>query len=795
MDDNNDNNVKTVFSPVRPNLDHDRSQSSNPIIDQRNHEADEQKTPPTANPVENDDSIGMAASKNGGKTTSGSGTFWKSFGVSLSLLLLVGVASIGAYVFLLLFEEPPEIEEAALPDDYERGPEYGRPDTFIIQLPGDPITVVKRDENGIVDIEIAEIDPEVAALFPELGSISRLSDTILIKDGNLFGSLKDAREGFQSNLLLRPPPRDIQTEPSSDSADVSGANLKRQTGTDDPIVKNGMKKRSAANTSTVTVVDAFNASLARELFFAGDGETPISETLLLKSVSTEDANNIEKYIYAEFKISRFTKSHQIALRIVRSSARERTFSLAQISIYENREYIGTLARSDRADFVAGVDPWRDIEIFEDATPDVEADEEFQLLDAVYGLALRNSIPSGVTSEILLLLSRAVDLNQPITSGDRIDILFTSEPRERTTGTGRVVYIGVDSTKNDVRCYVVFQQEYNDFECADTDGRVNGLSKLVTPVDGVITSKFGMRTHPLLGTRRLHKGVDWAAPTGTPVVAAFAGRIGFAGDAKGYGNFIRVIHDSLLEPDTVAGPTLSMTIEEAERALLEVLTPDKPKSHIVSLQPEMKTRLASLFASAPPYVSEGLRIYSGFRSKEHQARLYKASIGKDGKPSGMVARPGGSMHNFGLAADLSWNGKRLDSSHHDVQSVRAWVHRNAPLHGLKFPMNNPNRHPYEPWHIETTETRGGKSSTATNYAHLSRFAEGVRPGKQVNAGEVIGYVGSTGLSTGPHLHFELILNGNAVDPLQFKLSGSRLLAGKQRQEFETLQTFVDFALAY
>jgi hypothetical protein len=54
--------------------------------------------------------------------------------------------------------------------------------------------------------------------------------------------------------------------------------------------------------------------------------------------------------------------------------------------------------------------------------------------------------------------------------------------------------------------------------------------------------------------------------------------------------------------------------------------------------------------------------------------------------------------------------------------------------------------------------------ATAYAHLSRFEDGVKPGLAVSAGDIIGYVGTTGLSTGPHLHFELYMNGIAIDPL-------------------------------
>ena len=58
---------------------------------------------------------------------------------------------------------------------------------------------------------------------------------------------------------------------------------------------------------------------------------------------------------------------------------------------------------------------------------------------------------------------------------------------------------------------------------------------------MLTSTFGPRRHPILKQVRIHKGVDWAAPIGTPIMAAFDGTVEFAGDGKGYGNVIRVSH--------------------------------------------------------------------------------------------------------------------------------------------------------------------------------------------------------------------------------------------------------------
>lgn len=85
-----------------------------------------------------------------------------------------------------------------------------------------------------------------------------------------------------------------------------------------------------------------------------------------------------------------------------------------------------------------------------------------------------------------------------------------------------------------------------------------------------------------------------------------------------------------------------------------------------------------------------------------------------------------------------------------------------------------------------------STYTTAYKHLSRFASGLRPGKKVRQGEIIGYVGSTGLSTGPHLHFEFLKNSVFVDPMGLKFPSATPLKSEEKQRFE-LNTKLAIAL--
>jgi len=105
----------------------------------------------------------------------------------------------------------------------------------------------------------------------------------------------------------------------------------------------------------------------------------------------------------------------------------------------------------------------------------------------------------------------------------------------------------------------------------------------------------------------------------------------------------------------------------------------------------------------------------------------------------------------------------------------------------------------PGTIETAGWNGGNGETvrvrhdggyATTYAHLARITDGLKPGMQVERGQVIGLVGSTGVSTGPHLHYEVLVNGRFVDPMRIRLPAQRVLEGTTLAAFTVQRTEAD-----
>jgi murein DD-endopeptidase MepM/ murein hydrolase activator NlpD len=247
--------------------------------------------------------------------------------------------------------------------------------------------------------------------------------------------------------------------------------------------------------------------------------------------------------------------------------------------------------------------------------------------SLYEAAVDAGVPLPVLQEMTRAFSYDVDFQREVQPGDTFEVLFENiaDKKGNVVANGAVIYAAMTLSGHKLRVYrFVPDGGFADF--FNPAGQSVKKALLRTPIDGArLTSGFGARMHPILGYTRMHRGVDFGAMQGTPIMAAGDGIVEKAGHDSGYGNLVLLRHNGNYE---------------------------------------------------------------------------------------------------------------------------------------------------------------------TAYAHMSRFASGIKIGARVRQGQVIGYVGMTGLATGPHLHYEIRIGGTQVNPLSVKMAPGRNLAGGELRAFGAVAEEVD-----
>jgi len=250
--------------------------------------------------------------------------------------------------------------------------------------------------------------------------------------------------------------------------------------------------------------------------------------------------------------------------------------------------------------------------------------------SLYQSAIKAGASSQMVAEAVKLFGHKLDFSRDIHAGDDFTMVFDRKVSEsgKTVDTGELLFAEIGAKGQTNRFYRFHYDGRSEF--FDEDGKNIRGFLLRTPVDAArVSSNFGLRRHPILGYNRMHPGIDFAAPSGTPVYAAGDGVVIAAGPAGGYGNQVQIRHQG------------------------------------------------------------------------------------------------------------------------------GWV---------------------------------------TAYAHLSKFAKGVRAGQKVRQGQVVAYVGSTGMSTGPHLHYEVLLKGAKINPKGAKVPQGTVLAGSDLAAFKAQKNRIDTLIA-
>lgn len=208
----------------------------------------------------------------------------------------------------------------------------------------------------------------------------------------------------------------------------------------------------------------------------------------------------------------------------------------------------------------GVDPVKTVIIERDAekgfTSEIEKKDIVEktyaaratIQTSLFGSALKAGIPSQIVAKVIRAYSWDIDFQRDIRSGDTIEILY--EAKETSDGHvvsyGDITYANLSVGGHPIPIYEFAMADGN-VDFFKRDGRSIKKTLMKTPIDGArLSSGYGMRKHPILGYNKMHKGVDFAASLGTPIYAAGDGVIEKMERQNGYGNYMRIRHNSSLK---------------------------------------------------------------------------------------------------------------------------------------------------------------------------------------------------------------------------------------------------------
>jgi murein DD-endopeptidase MepM/ murein hydrolase activator NlpD len=357
--------------------------------------------------------------------------------------------------------------------------------------------------------------------------------------------------------------------------------------------------------------DDFNALLAgaeSKILTIGRGDSLMS---LFTKVGTEpeEAAAIIDAFAPIFGAKDLKQGQEIRFSLVPAPSDTGQLEPIKVSIYAKGRHLATVMRNRGGDYVASP------ESIGHDDKSVQASSRATLYSSFYHAALHQRVPADTIHKLLRVHSYDVDFKQRVKPGDSFEMFFDGGNDDEA---GELLYTSMTIAEQSRKFYR-FRTPDDVVDYYDEQGNSAKKFLMRNPVKGGrYTSGFGDRRHPLLKYLRQHTGVDWAAPSGTPILAAGDGTVEKVGREGGYGNYVRIRH------------------------------------------------------------------VNGF---------------------------------------------------------------------------------------------------ATAYGHMLRFAQGMEKGVAVKQGQVIGYVGSTGLSTGPHCHFEVMVNNQFVNPMTIQVPRGLQLTGRQLAEFQ------------
>ena len=185
-----------------------------------------------------------------------------------------------------------------------------------------------------------------------------------------------------------------------------------------------------------------------------------------------------------------------------------------------------------------------ISFFEDAPTTLKVvRNRLRVKNSVSKTLKSSEIPTNIAKQFLHQLSYTIDFQRDVKNGDIIDILYEANftKNEKIVGEPTLLYGLMNLTDHKLELFK-YRLSNGKADYFDANGKSIRKHLMRTPVKGArLSSKFGVRKHPILGYSKMHRGVDFAAKRGTPIMAAGDGRVTFAGRNGSFGRFIEIKH--------------------------------------------------------------------------------------------------------------------------------------------------------------------------------------------------------------------------------------------------------------
>jgi murein DD-endopeptidase MepM/ murein hydrolase activator NlpD len=190
----------------------------------------------------------------------------------------------------------------------------------------------------------------------------------------------------------------------------------------------------------------------------------------------------------------------------------------------------------------------------------------RLYQSIYETALRNNVPRAVIDDMVRIYSYDVDFQRKAQPGDSFEVLFAGEDETPVADNRSEVLFASLTTGGETKKFYRFQSPDDSVvDYYDETGKSAKKFLVRKPIaTGIMRSAFGVRRHPILGYTKMHTGVDWAAPSGTPIYAAGNGIIEKAGWESGYGKFVLLRHTNGYESAYGHMTAFARGIDEGKR---------------------------------------------------------------------------------------------------------------------------------------------------------------------------------------------------------------------------------------